>query len=64
MTKVEAVVTRERVETVIDAVEAETGHDIPVPGGYGTESHNHLVGRSLPQPKEPVTQPVAEEQAA
>jgi nitrogen regulatory protein P-II 1 len=26
MTKVEAVVTRERVETVIDAVEAETGH--------------------------------------
>src|SRR5256885_13373286 len=26
MTKVEAVVIRERVETVIDAVEAETGH--------------------------------------
>jgi nitrogen regulatory protein P-II 1 len=26
MTKVEAVVLRERVETVIDAVEAETGH--------------------------------------
>ena len=26
MTKVEAVGTRERVETVIDAVEAETGH--------------------------------------
>jgi len=26
MTKVEAVVTRERVETVIDAVEAATGH--------------------------------------
>ena len=26
MTKVEAVVTRERIETVIDAVEAETGH--------------------------------------
>ena len=26
MTKVEAVVTRERVETVIDAVEQETGH--------------------------------------
>ena len=26
MTKVEAVVTRERVETVIDAVESETGH--------------------------------------
>jgi nitrogen regulatory protein P-II 1 len=26
MTKVEAVVTRERVETVIDAVEAGTGH--------------------------------------
>jgi nitrogen regulatory protein P-II 1 len=26
MTKVEAVVVRERVETVIDAVEAETGH--------------------------------------
>ena len=26
MTKVEAVVTRERVETVIDAVEEETGH--------------------------------------
>ncbi len=26
MTKVEAIVTRERVETVIDAVEAETGH--------------------------------------
>ncbi|MDQ2982330.1 MAG: hypothetical protein M3R70_00200 [Actinomycetota bacterium] len=26
MTKVEAVVTRERVETVIDAVEHETGH--------------------------------------
>ncbi len=26
MTKVEAVVTRERVETVIDAVELETGH--------------------------------------
>jgi nitrogen regulatory protein P-II 1 len=26
VTKVEAVVTRERVETVIDAVEAETGH--------------------------------------
>jgi nitrogen regulatory protein P-II 1 len=26
MTKVEAVVTRERVETVIDAVEAEAGH--------------------------------------
>ena len=26
MTKVEAVVTRERVEIVIDAVEAETGH--------------------------------------
>ena len=26
MTKVEAVVTRERVETVIDAVETETGH--------------------------------------
>jgi nitrogen regulatory protein P-II 1 len=26
MTKVEAVVTRERVETVIDAVEAETSH--------------------------------------
>jgi nitrogen regulatory protein P-II 1 len=26
MTKVEAIVIRERVETVIDAVEAETGH--------------------------------------
>ena len=26
MTKIEAVVIRERVETVIDAVEAETGH--------------------------------------
>ncbi len=26
MTKVEAVVIRERIETVIDAVEAETGH--------------------------------------
>lgn len=26
MTKVEAIVLRERVETVIDAVEAETGH--------------------------------------
>ena len=26
MTKVEAIVTRERVEIVIDAVEAETGH--------------------------------------
>jgi len=26
MTKVEAVVTRERIETVIDAVETETGH--------------------------------------
>jgi nitrogen regulatory protein P-II 1 len=27
MTKVEAVVIRERVETVIDAVEQQTGHD-------------------------------------
>ncbi len=36
---------------------------IPVPGGYGTESHNHLLGRSLPQPEQPVTEPVAEEQA-
>src|SRR5258708_24425620 len=75
MTKVEAVVIGERVETVIDAVEEATGHVgvtvieaighgrergpagstststvcgatpssfIPVPGGYGTESHGHL----------------------
>src|SRR4029453_17993182 len=36
MTKVEAVVIRERVETVIDAVEAETGHvGVTVVGGIG-----------------------------
>src|SRR5436305_2002100 len=40
MTKVEAVVTRERVETVIDAVEHETGHvGVTVMGavGFGLE---------------------------
>jgi Amt family ammonium transporter len=37
---------------------------IPVPGGYGTESHSHLIGHQhRPEPvREP--EPVAEEQAA
>jgi len=37
---------------------------IPVPGGYGTESHSHLV--THPHAHEPVPEPapVAEEQAA
>jgi Amt family ammonium transporter len=37
---------------------------IPVPGGYGTDSHSHLVGHAdRPEPL-PEPQPVAEEQAA
>ena len=35
---------------------------IPVPGGYGTESHSHLVGH--PHRHEPVPEPAVEEQAA
>ncbi len=35
---------------------------IPVPGGYGTESHSHLIGHG--HRREPVPEAVAEEQAA
>jgi hypothetical protein len=35
---------------------------IPVPGGYGTDSHSHLVGHA--DRPEPLPEPVAEEQAA
>ena len=37
---------------------------IPVPGGYGTESHSHLIGhRHSPEPV-PEAEPVPQEQAA
>jgi Amt family ammonium transporter len=37
---------------------------IPVPGGYGTESHSHLVGQPHRHVSEPEPEPLAEEQAA
>ena len=35
---------------------------IPVPGGYGTESHSHLLGHAHRDP--PIPEPATEEQAA
>ena len=50
MTKVEAVVIRERVETVIDAVEAETGHvgvTVVEAIGHGRQTRRHArISRS------------------
>ena len=37
---------------------------IPVPGGYGTESHGHLVGHGHPQRDDPVPEPAVEAEAA
>jgi len=35
---------------------------IPVPGGYGTESHSHLLGHAHRDP--PISEPVPEQHAA
>jgi Amt family ammonium transporter len=37
---------------------------IPVPGGYGTESHSHLIGKRHESPAIPLEVPEAEPEAA
>jgi nitrogen regulatory protein P-II 1 len=72
MTKVEAVVLRERVETVIDAVEEETGHvgvTVLEAVGHGrqrgiTHEYRGRVFESRFLPKALLTFVVAEELAA
>ena len=48
MIRVEAVVTRERVETVIDAVEEEVGHlGVTITEATGHGYHDHFSERAL-----------------
>ena len=57
MMKVEAVVVRDRVETVMDAVESETGHvgvTVVEAVGHGKQTRHHA---RVPGPRLPVAVP-------